>query len=97
MIQMYHVYKQYPPNIQALLDVTLFVEKGEFVFLTGHSGAGKSTLLRLITRAELPNTGQIVVAGRNVLSLFRTEDPLFPAADRRGLPGHQAHPPENPF
>jgi cell division transport system ATP-binding protein len=77
MIQMYHVYKHYPPNIQALLDVTLFVEKGEFVFLTGHSGAGKSTLLRLITRAELPNTGQIVVAGRNVLSLSERKIPYF--------------------
>jgi cell division transport system ATP-binding protein len=77
MIQMYHVSKQYPPNIHALLDVTLFVEKGEFVFLTGHSGAGKSTLLRLITRGELPASGQIVVSGRNVLTLSPGKIPFF--------------------
>ena len=77
MIQMYHVFKQYPPNIHALVDVTLFVEKGEFVFLTGHSGAGKSTLLRLITRAEVPSTGQILVAGRNVLALNQSKIPFF--------------------
>jgi cell division transport system ATP-binding protein len=77
MIQMYHVFKQYPPNIHALVDVTLFVEKGEFVFLTGHSGAGKSTLLRLITRAEIPSSGQILVAGRNVLALNQSKIPFF--------------------
>ena len=77
MIQMYHVFKQYPPNIHALVDVTLFVEKGEFVFLTGHSGAGKSTLLRLVTRAEVPSTGQILVAGRNVLALNQSKIPFF--------------------
>jgi cell division transport system ATP-binding protein len=77
MIQMYHVFKQYPPNIHALVDVTLFVEKGEFVFLTGHSGAGKSTLLRLITRAEVPSSGQILVAGRNVLALNQGKIPFF--------------------
>jgi len=74
---MYHVFKQYPPNIHALVDVTLFVEKGEFVFLTGHSGAGKSTLLRLVTRAEVPSTGQILVAGRNVLALNQSKIPFF--------------------
>jgi cell division transport system ATP-binding protein len=74
---MYHVFKQYPPNIHALVDVTLFVEKGEFVFLTGHSGAGKSTLLRLITRAEVPSSGQILVAGRNVLALNQGKIPFF--------------------
>jgi cell division transport system ATP-binding protein len=77
MIQMYHVFKHYPPNIHALADVTLFVEKGEFVFLTGHSGAGKSTLLRLITRAEIPSAGQILVAGRNVLALNPSKIPFF--------------------
>jgi cell division transport system ATP-binding protein len=49
--------------------VTLEVARGEFVFITGPSGAGKSTLLRLLMRQELPSAGQILVNGRNVVSL----------------------------
>jgi len=45
------------------------VGRGEFVFITGPSGSGKSTLLRLLLRRELPTEGQILVNGRNVVSL----------------------------
>jgi cell division transport system ATP-binding protein len=54
----------------ALKDVSLHVEGGEMVLLTGPSGAGKTTLLRLLYAAEQPDTGQVMVAGRNV-SLLR--------------------------
>ncbi len=69
MIQLYHVTKRYPPGINALTDISLHVEKGEFVFLTGPSGAGKTTLLKMLFREELPTEGQILVNGRNLAVL----------------------------
>ena len=69
MIQMFHISKVYPKDVEALSDITLHIKKGEFVFLWGPSGAGKTTLLRLIFRDELPTSGQILVNGRNVVRL----------------------------
>jgi cell division transport system ATP-binding protein len=69
MIQMYHVYKTYSKDLEALVDVNLHIRKGECAFLAGPSGAGKSTLLRLILRDELPTSGQILVNGRNVVRM----------------------------
>jgi cell division transport system ATP-binding protein len=69
MIQLFHVYKTFAKDVEALVDINFQVEKGEFVFLVGPSGAGKTTLLRLIFRDELPTSGQILVNGRNVVKL----------------------------
>jgi cell division transport system ATP-binding protein len=69
MIRFFDVSKTYARDIEALAGVTLQVQKGEFVVLTGSSGAGKTTLLRLIFRDELPTSGQILVNGRNVVKL----------------------------
>jgi cell division transport system ATP-binding protein len=75
MIQLFHVTKEYPGEPPALSDVTLHVQKGEFVFLTGPSGAGKSTLLKLIFCAEAPSSGQLLLFGRNVARVSSGEIP----------------------
>ena len=75
MIQLFHVTKEYPGEPPALSDVTLDVEKGEFVFLTGPSGAGKSTLLKLIFCAEAPTSGQLLLFGKNVARITPAEVP----------------------
>ena len=69
MIEAYHVSKTYARGVYALRDLSLRVEKGDFVFLTGPSGAGKSTLLRLLIRQDVPSEGQLIVGGRNLATL----------------------------
>ena len=69
MIEAYHVSKTYARGVFALRDLSLRIEKGDFVFLTGPSGAGKSTLLRLLLRQDVPSEGQLIVGGRNLATL----------------------------
>jgi cell division transport system ATP-binding protein len=76
MIQLHHVTKRYP-EAPALLDVTLRIEKGDFVFLHGPSGAGKSTLLKLLYREELPSDGLVLVEGRNLSNMGELEVPFY--------------------
>ena len=57
MIETYHLSKLYSRGVYALRDLSLTIDKGEFLFLTGPSGAGKSTFLRLLLREELPSEG----------------------------------------
>ena len=61
----------------ALDDVTLEIEKGEFVFLVGPSGSGKSTFLRLILREERPTMGQVWVAGKDLGRLSNWKIPAL--------------------
>jgi cell division transport system ATP-binding protein len=77
---MYHVSKSYLAGTFALKDVSLEIDRGELVFLTGSSGAGKTTLLELLFAAERPSEGQILVLGRNIA---RLRDAAIPALRRR--------------
>jgi cell division transport system ATP-binding protein len=73
VIESAHLSKLYNRGVYALRDLTLTINKGEFLFLTGPSGAGKSTFLRLLLREELPSEGELRVAGRNLQDLSHRE------------------------
>ncbi|GAA4943406.1 cell division transport system ATP-binding protein [Actinomycetospora succinea] len=76
MIRLENVSKVYPTSTRpALDDVTMGVERGEFVFLIGPSGSGKSTLLRLLLREDVPSGGTVWVANWNVGRLARRRVP----------------------
>jgi cell division transport system ATP-binding protein len=75
MIQVFHVDLRYDAGTYGLRDVSVSIERGEFVFLTGASGAGKTSFLRLLFAAERPTAGQILVAGRNIARLTSAQIP----------------------
>ncbi len=77
MIQFENVTKTYKGSTVALRDVTVEIEKGEFVFLVGASGSGKTTFIRLLLREELPDTGQILEAGRSIVELPKWRVPYL--------------------
>src|SRR5580704_10040725 len=77
MIRFEHVTKSYKGQTVALRDVTVDVQKGEFVFLVGPSGSGKSTFLRLVTKEERPEGGQIWVAGKELSQLTAWKVPYL--------------------
>ncbi len=71
-IDIKNCYKVYKNGVTAIADLTLQIDKGEFVFVTGASGCGKSTLVKLLYREEKPTKGQVMVGGINVAKLYNS-------------------------
>ena len=77
MIEFDNVSKTYPNGTHALYNVSLNIDKGEFVFIVGASGAGKSTFLKLIMHEETPSEGRIVINDSDITRLRRRDVPYL--------------------
>ena len=73
MIKFENVSMRYGPGLEALSKVSFEINRGELVFLTGHSGAGKSTVLRLVLALETCSGGSLLVAGKRIKGLSKSE------------------------
>jgi cell division transport system ATP-binding protein len=77
MIKLEKVSKVYKGEVIALHEASCEIGKGEFVFLVGPSGSGKSTFIRLLNREEVPDKGQIFVAGKDIGELSSWKVPYL--------------------
>ena len=82
MIEFQNVSKIYKETrVRALRDISLRIEKGEFVFLIGATGAGKTTMIKLLLREEVADRGRVIIDGVDVARMSRRRIPQL----RRGI------------
>lgn len=77
MIRFRRVTKVYMGNIYALDDITVDIEKKEFVFIVGPSGSGKSTFIKLMLKEEEPTNGQVYIADTNLAEIKKWKVPYL--------------------
>jgi cell division transport system ATP-binding protein len=77
LIKLRRVTKVYQGNIYALDDVTVDIEKKEFVFIVGPSGSGKSTFIKLLLKEEEPTNGQVYIADTNLSDIKKWKVPYL--------------------
>ena len=77
MLELKHIAKTYKNGVNALYDVNLKIDQGEFVYIIGPTGSGKSTLIKLLDGEEIPTKGKVEVTGINVGKLKHSKVPLY--------------------
>ena len=77
MLELKHVGKTYKNGVNALYNINLKIDQGEFVYIIGPTGSGKSTLIKLLDGEEIPTKGKVEVIGINVGKLKHSKVPLY--------------------
>ena len=77
MLELKHIAKTYKNGVNALYNINLKIDQGEFVYIIGPTGSGKSTLIKLLDGEEIPAKGKVEVAGINVGKLKHSKVPLY--------------------
>ncbi len=77
MIECTNVYKRYKNGVNALYNINLKIDQGEFVYIIGRTGAGKSTLIKLLDGEEVPTKGTVKVVGIDVGRLRHGKVPIY--------------------
>lgn len=77
IIELREISVEYTKGIEALSNIDICVDKGEFLFVVGSSGSGKSTFIKTLLGEVKPSSGGIRVAGRNLRDIKRRELPYY--------------------
>ena len=73
LIKVEHAYKVYKNGTTAVADISVSIDKGEFVFVIGSTGSGKSTFIKMLYREEKPTKGKVIVGGIDVAKLRKSK------------------------
>jgi cell division transport system ATP-binding protein len=77
MLLMRNASKTYKNGVNALYNINLTIEQGEFVYIIGPTGSGKSTLIKLLDGEEIPTSGLVEVIGINIGKLRHSKVPMY--------------------